>query len=161
MLTCPFCRAEVPDDSRFCDQCGKEFLFCLECGKPRRGTICAACGAGLVKAETFFGGADRTGSPVEAVSSEIMLTLFGEGLSLPLKEGDFGRRGGIWPDLSAFQYISGIHGHIGRQGPLWTITDLGSTNGTKVNGKTLRKDIPETLKSGDTVIIATSVFVVK
>lgn len=145
MLTCPFCRAEVPDDSRFCDQCGKEFFFCPECGKPRRGTMCAACGAELVKAG----------------SSEIMLTLFGEGLSLTLKEGDFGRRGGIWPDLSTFQYISGTHGHIGRQGDLWTITDLGSTNGTTVNGKPLTRNVPCTIKVGDTIGIATSTFIVK
>ena len=142
MLTCPFCRAEVPDDSRFCDQCGKEFLFCPECGKPRRGTMCAACGAALVKAAAG-------------------LALVGEGLSLPLKEGDFGRRGGIWPDLSVFQYVSGIHGHIGLEGASWTITDLGSTNGTMVNGKPLTRNVPCPVKAGDTVVIATSTFVVK
>ncbi|MCQ2180262.1 MAG: FHA domain-containing protein [Bacteroidales bacterium] len=161
MLTCPFCRAEVSDDSRFCDQCGKEFFFCPECGKPRRGTMCAVCGAGLVKAEAFFGGADRSGSPAAAVSSEIMLALSGEGLSLALREGDFGRRGGIWPDLSTFQYISGTHGHIGRQGDLWTITDLGSTNGTTVNGKPLTRNVPCPIKAGDNIGIATSNFVVK
>lgn len=155
MLMCPFCRAQVPDDSCFCDQCGKEFKFCPECGKPKTGTICAACGVPLVKS------LDAAAPEGTGPSATAGLSLCGEGLSLTLVEGDFGRRGGIWPDLSAFQYISGIHGRIGRQGPLWTITDLGSTNGTKVNGKTLCKDIPETLKSGDTVMIATSVFVVK
>lgn len=161
MLTCPFCRAEVPDDSRFCDQCGKEFLFCPECGRPKRGTMCAACGTVLVKAEAFFAGAVKPAPPVAAAPADSGLSLVGEGLSLPLKEGDFGRRGGIWPALSAFQYVSGTHGHIGRQGASWTITDLGSTNGTTVNGRPLAQNVPCPIKAGDTVEIATSTFVVK
>ena len=152
MLICPFCRAEVPDDSHFCDQCGKEFLFCPECGKPKRGTMCAACGSALIKAVDFFAdaGKDNRGA-----------VLSGEGLTLRLTEGDFGRRCGIWPEFADFQYISGTHGHIGRQGSSWTITDLGSTNGTKVNGKPLHKDVPVRINPGDVVEIATSKFTVK
>ena len=152
MLMCPFCRAEVPDDSRFCDQCGKEFMFCPECGKPKKGTMCAACGVPLVKSPAAAGAV----SPVPAG-----LSLVGENLKLPLTEGDFGRRGGIWPDFSAFQYISGTHGHIGHEGGIWTITDLGSTNGTKVNGKPLAKGEACPIKAGDTIVIATSKFIVK
>ena len=161
MLTCPFCRAEVPDDSRFCDQCGKEFKFCPDCGKPKRGTICAACGAELVSAESFFGGALRpvpTGSCMPADAGDLLV---GDGLSLKLSEGVFGRRGGIWPAFSSYQYVSGIHGCIGRQNGFWTITDLGSTNGTRVNGRPLPKDEICPIKVGDTVEIATSTFVVK
>ena len=151
MMTCPFCRAEIPDDSHFCDQCGKALMFCPECRKPKRGTICAACGADLVDADTYFGGA---GQPAG-------LALVGEGLSLPLMEGDFGRREGIWPDLGGFQYVSGRHGHIGRHGAQWTIVDYGSTNGTIVNGRDLVKDVPVALEVGDAVEIATYKFVVK
>lgn len=169
MLMCPFCRAEVPDDSRFCDQCGKEFMFCPDCGKPKKGTMCAACGADLIKAEAFFG---RTSKPAPEASASILQPdtpsqassgscLSGEGIVLQLMEGDFGRRGGIWPVFSSYQYISGLHGHIGRQGDLWTITDLGSTNGTKVNGKPLAKGVPCPIKAGDTIVIATSKFIVK
>ena len=146
MMTCPFCRAEIPDDSYFCDQCGKELKFCPECGKPKRGTVCAACGVELISAGEHFA---------------VKLSLYGEGLCLPLKEGDFGRTCGIWPELGGSQYISGRHGHIGRDGGAWTITDLGSTNGTKVNGTPLRKDVPVALKVGDKVVIATSEFIVK
>lgn len=146
MMTCPFCRAKIPDDSHFCDQCGKVLKFCPECGKPKRGTMCAACGVELISADAHFSGS---------------LSLVGEGLSLPLKEGDFGRRGGIWPDFSAFPYISGVHGHIGREGASWTICDLGSTNGTRLNGVRLQKDVPAALKAGDKVTIATYEFIVK
>ena len=150
MLKCPFCRAEVPDDSHFCDQCGKEFKFCPECGKPKIGVTCAACWAELITADAHFNGA----SPRAA-------TLCGEGLTLPLQEGDFGRRGVIWPEFGNFPYISGNHGHIGRKGDAWTISDYGSTNGTKVNGKKLQPNMPVVLKPGDIVEIATSKFTVK
>lgn len=146
MTVCPFCRAEVPDDSHFCDQCGKEFLFCPECGRPKRGTICAACGADLIKAGAFFAGASGR------------LSLSGEGLVLPVVEGEFGRRGGIWPELSEFQYVSGLHGRIARDGDAWSITDLGSTNGTRVNGTALLKDKPCIFRKGDSIEIATSLF---
>lgn len=149
MMKCPFCRAEVPDDSRFCDQCGKEFLFCPECRKPKRGTICAACGAELVKADVFFGG------------SSAPLRLCGQGLELPLAEGEFGRRGGIWPALGALQYVSGRHGCIARDSNGWTISDSGSTNGTRVNGVELKKDVPCPFKAGDTIDIGTYIFIVK
>ena len=169
MLTCPFCRAEVPDDSRFCDQCGKEFMFCPDCGKPKRGTMCAACGAALIKAEAFFDSSAKSApQPSESIlppgpagPAKAGSLLSGEGIVLQLKEGDFGRRGGIWPALSAFPYVSGLHGHIGRQGEFWTITDLGSTNGTKVNGKPLTKGAACPFKAGDTIEIATSRFIVK
>lgn len=154
MMKCPFCRAEVPDDSYFCDQCGKEFKFCPECGKPKTGTMCAACGVPLVSAKEHFAAA----SDGAAVCAP--LSLVGEGLTLELTEGDFGRTGGIWPAFSAFPYISGRHGHIGRQGSSWTIVDFGSTNGTILNGKRLGQDAPAVLKAGDKVIIATSEFVV-
>lgn len=150
MIVCPFCRAEVPDDSRFCDQCGKEFMFCPECCKPKRGTMCAACGADLVTADVFFGTAKGGGA-----------CLRGDGLELPLGEGVFGRNGGIWPALGAYQYISGVHGRIGRDGQGWTITDLGSTNGTKVNGVAIAKDIACPIRRGDKIMIATSEFTVE
>ena len=151
MLKCPFCRAEVPDDSHFCDQCGKVFKFCPECGKPKMGTTCAACGVELITADAHFGGTVPFGATA----------LCGEGLTLTLKEGDFGRRGGIWPEFVNFPYISGNHGHIGSQGDSCTISDLGSTNGTRINGKKLQENKPVMLHIGDTVEIATSKFTVK
>ena len=150
MMNCPFCRTAIPDDSHYCDTCGKELMFCPECGKPRRGTMCAACGADLVKADAFF-----------EASSACGLSLCGEGLNLPLAEGEFGRSLGIWPQLGSFKYVSGRHGRIARCRDEWTLTDLGSTNGTVVNGMKLDKGVPHPVKRGDTVEIATYKFTVK
>ena len=38
MIQCPECRQMIPDDSAFCDQCGKELKWCPECKRPKRGT---------------------------------------------------------------------------------------------------------------------------
>ena len=149
MMKCPFCRAEIPDDSSWCDQCGKPLMFCPECGRPKRGTMCAACGVPLVTAEEHFSGSVET------------LSLCGEGLTLPLKEGEFGRAGGIWPELGGFRYISSRHGRISRTAEGWTVTDLGSTNGTFVGGVPLAENAPCPLHKGDIIEIATSKFTVK
>lgn len=147
MLKCPFCRSEIPDGSHYCDQCGKKLNYCPECGKPRRGTECASCGALLVSPEAFFAkGPSR---------------LQGGGLDLPLKEGSFGRRGGIWPELSSLQYVSGTHGKLFLSEGKWWMVDVGSTNGTRVNGSKLSPDVPCELNAGDRVRIATYEFVVK
>lgn len=58
------------------------------------------------------------------------------GVSLPLMPGEIiGRVNGRYaPQLGAFQYLSGTQARIDFDGALWTITDLGSRNGTAVNG---------------------------
>lgn len=150
-MRCPFCRAEIPDDSRFCDQCGKELHFCPECGKPARGTECPACGADLVDAAVYFGGK----------TSEKKLFLVGGGLRLPLREGRFGRDGGSYTEFSDKQYISRQHGELRLCGGQWQIRDLGSTNGTCVDGRRLPKDEWCSIDAGSSVKIATSKFKVE
>ena len=48
MIQCPECRSLIPDDSAFCDQCGKELKWCPQCGRPKRGTECPVCGNTLI-----------------------------------------------------------------------------------------------------------------
>jgi hypothetical protein len=43
MKKCPFCRAELLDDSFFCDQCGKELKICLDCHSFVAGKFCTNC----------------------------------------------------------------------------------------------------------------------
>lgn len=44
MTKCPFCFQDIPDDSLYCDQCGKQLQFCPNCHKPGAGKICGHCG---------------------------------------------------------------------------------------------------------------------
>ena len=183
MIQCPECRQMIPDDSAFCDQCGKELKWCPECKRPKRGTECPVCGADLIpgrkyrsvtpsaaeKSPAATGGpvissaAEKspaaTGAPViSSVAEKSPAALVGNGWRLPLQEGPFGRRGGIWPELSSCQYVSGSHGNIVKAGADWVIEDVGSTNGTYVNGARIQR---QTLKKGDRVKIATLEFTVE
>lgn len=143
-MKCPYCKEVIDDDSWFCDQCGKEIKYCPECRQPRRGTECAACGADLVSA--------KEGGPT---------MLEGEGLRLVLKEGVFGRTTGIYPEFCSQIYISGRHGELRCVDGRWQLRDLGSHNGTYVNGVKLEANAWTELKLGDQVKIATLHFTVR
>lgn len=146
MIQCPECRQMIPDDSIFCDQCGKELKWCPECKRPKRGVECPVCGSDLVSAH----------EPAPAPSA-----LVGNGWKLPLKEGPFGRIGGIWPELASCQYVSGNHGIMSMSSGTWTVTDNGSTNGTFINGLRIPAGGRSAIKKGDVVRIATLDFTVE
>jgi adenylate cyclase len=51
--TCPHCRADNPEDARFCTGCGGSVsVSCAGCGRPARATdrFCAGCGRPLISA---------------------------------------------------------------------------------------------------------------
>ena len=152
MIQCPDCRQIIPEDSAFCDQCGKELKWCPECKRPKRGTECPVCGSDLISSSP------SSVIPSEASVSPAPAALVGNGWRLTLQEGPFGRRGGIWPELSTCQYVSGSHGNIVKAGADWVIEDVGSTNGTYVNGARIQR---QALKKGDRVKIATLEFTVE
>ena len=56
MIQCPECRQMIPDDSAFCDQCGKELKWCPECKRPKRGTECPVCGSDLIPGRKWLTG---------------------------------------------------------------------------------------------------------
>ena len=163
MIQCPDCRQMIPDDSAFCDQCGKELKWCPECGRPKRGTECPVCGSDLIPGRKYLAspvtpGPSVTPAPSSPVISKSPSALVGNGWRLTLQEGPFGRRGGIWPELSSCPYVSGNHGKIVKSGADWLIEDSGSTNGTYVNGARIQR---QALKKGDRVRIATLDFTVE
>ena len=74
MIQCPECRQMIPDDSAFCDQCGKELKWCPECGRPKRGTECPVCGSDLVPGRKWL--ADSV-SAQDGVSSPDAISALG------------------------------------------------------------------------------------
>lgn len=159
MIQCPDCRQMIPDDSAFCDQCGKELKWCPECGRPKRGTECPVCGSDLIPGRKYLSGDHSKPSSVTPGPDRVSpVALLGNGWRLTLQEGPFGRRGGIWPELSSCPYVSGNHGKIVKSGADWVIEDSGSTNGTYVNGARIQR---QALKKGDRVRIATLDFTVE
>ena len=161
MIQCPECRSQIPDDSAFCDQCGKELKWCPECKRPKRGTECPVCGSDLIPGRKYLTpGHGSAGGPAPSTGGApaIPAALVGNGWRLPLQEGSFGRGGGIWPELATCPYVSGSHGRIEKANQEWCIVDVGSTNGTFVNGARIQR---QPLKKGDRVKIATLDFTVE
>lgn len=184
-MKCPYCQSTIEDDSRWCDQCGKELKFCPSCRVPRKGNSCPACGELLVSANQFFSSGlpdSRTPStanqaqssdagptaapePIATQSSPARpaLRLSGNGMILSVREGIFGRRGGIMPELASCSYVSGTHGEL-KFFPAkncWGIKDCGSTNGTFIDGTRLERDKWYILNPGSRLRIATLDFIVE
>ena len=44
MKNCPYCGAQIADDSRFCSECGKEYP---------QGSVCPHCGASVGEGDVF------------------------------------------------------------------------------------------------------------
>lgn len=183
-MKCPFCQGVIDDDSRYCDLCGKHLMFCPECRQPKKGTSCPRCGELQVSAEEFFAAHNQgeasvqTAAPKSAGQAEsagpkpsekidfsqifdALLTLKGEDMTLYVKEGEFGRSGGIFPELGSYKYVSGRHGKLAFEDGEWKICDLGSTNGTAIDGVRLEKDKWYTLRKGQKLKIATLKFTVE
>ena len=205
MIQCPECRNMIPDDSAFCDQCGKELKWCPECKRPKRGTECPVCGSDLIPGRKWLEGgagapagvgapasdavsaggpvkngekcetppvqgvggpsksAENDGAAVQGTTAyaSAASALVGNGWRLNLQSGQFGRAGGIWPELGTCPYVSGRHGTISGDAGLWNITDIGSTNGTFVDGVRLQTGVATPLKKGARVRIATLDFTVE
>lgn len=55
-------------------------------------------------------------------------------------------------------YASGRHAEISAQSGVFTVTDVGSTNGTLVNGVRLEPNVPREVRPGDEITIGQSLF---
>jgi len=64
----------------------------------------------------------------------------------------------VHAEIDFNRMISRIHCCIDRDGNQFTLTDLGSTNGTFLNGDKLQPNYPQKLKDGDMLRLANSIF---
>lgn len=53
MIVCPFCKEEIVDGSRYCDQCGNPLSYCHQCGHVGMGKRCTRCGGLMVSAAEY------------------------------------------------------------------------------------------------------------
>ena len=73
MIICPSCKEEIEDDSRYCDQCGQELVYCSSCGRVGIGRRCTYCGGLMISAEEKFSGGS---SQEQAMSAPTSPSLF-------------------------------------------------------------------------------------
>jgi len=163
MISCAYCQSQVEDDSFFCDQCGKEIMICMECGRTGQGKCCDEDGSDLVSAQAKASAENKSASqqtdnlqnnPV--IQSKDAATLNPQpstlnpqpsapglklvnanlGLTLDITSGEIiGRNTGPYSSkLAGFPGISGKHLVFSYDAKSgWTFKDLGSSNGTKYN----------------------------
>ncbi len=123
---------------RFCRFCGNEL-------KNPNARFCSACGQQL----------DSTGPPPQAPPSpaapeqpRLIIRVPGQQVrevKLTQESYTIGRK--LDNDvILSFDYVSGHHGQLERRGAMWHYVDLGSTNGTFVNGQRVQSAV---LQDGD------------
>lgn len=210
MKKCPFCRAEILDDSVFCDQCGKELKICLDCHSFVAGKFCTNCSSrNIIMAKDFDFDADQhsdrtvldnqtklsknanlemtkgTTTPLaypvyQEEKTEPPLDDDDDSFNKPLTNRmigithkvtfnldsskgryDFGRKIGEFTEFfNSVRFISREHAEINydHQRQCWTIKDMGSSNGTFVNGQRLTPQMPKPVTAGDEIQIAFEKF---
>jgi len=154
-------------------------ITCLNCRhkNPAGAIFCAECGAQLNAAEIITQSI-RTDKALESVSQNVRkldfpkaisdnawgsLHLIDTGQILPLVErneftlGRISEGQPIMPDLDLSPYqayasgVSRLHALLKRDGKRVILMDLGSSNGTYVNGKRLTANVERLLSHGDVV----------
>ena len=156
-MKCFDCKAVIDDDSLYCDQCGAKIYLCPDCRIPGKGEgkRCGQCGKKLVSAETLTA-SDRTASVTSSPIAPVRLVCRALGITLNLQNGAvLGRLEGPYQnDLGRLEFISARHAQIWREDDHWILSDLGSRNGSAVNGKWCYEPLP--FHVGDTVRLANS-----
>ena len=158
MLTCKNCQHKNPPGSIFCDECGSQLTDSeLNTQSIRTDQVKASFRQDLTPPI-------KPASAV-AVDSWGSLHLLDSGQILPLSnrnEFTLGRVSEGQPvmpdvDLSPYQAYAGgvsrLHASIRKDGPRIVIMDLGSANGTYVNGKRLTPNAERMLNHGDVIAL--------
>lgn len=172
MIICPTCNEEIDDDSRYCDQCGKELLFCNHCGRVGLGRRCTYCGglmgsSGIQETTRHTSVTDyvtyvstEQSAPFHNPSREIpVLTLANDRLNIlivAVNGAIIGRRQGPYTQFFEHQaYVSGVHAQLKYKADSgWCVADKHSSNGTRLNQRVLQPDVEMTLNNGDILTIA-------
>lgn len=160
-MKCYNCKSEIEDDSWFCDQCGVKLYICPDCRIPGKGEgkRCGRCGKPLVEAKSLAqqpvtppGGGEQPVRPA-IDDAPTMLVCDAQNVALQLVDGALiGRVYGLYSSqLAGLQFISASHATLKKEGDHWIIADVGSRNGTAVNGKWCFSPLP--FRKGDIVRI--------
>jgi hypothetical protein len=154
MIKCPFCQAAHPQGTIFCDECGTYLLQGTQRGTDPLGTgEIGWTGPGVPVAEQ----AGKEGSGPLAIR-----LIVGDGersVEMPLSKAvHLGRLDpsseifpevDLTPDGGLEKGVSRRHARIHRRDNLTVVEDLGSINGTFLNGRRLTPYLSQPLQNGD------------
>ena len=176
MIICPTCKEEIDNDSHFCDQCGQALLFCDRCGNVGVGRRCTKCGGLMVapanipaegipgmseslKMEMATSRSMRGGQQQDGNNGIPVLTLANDSLNIRIvgiNGAIIGRRTGPYSHFfDKYPYVSGTHAQLKYAvNTGWCVVDKHSSNGTKLNQRSLQPDVDMSLNNGDVLTIA-------
>ena len=155
MIVCPYCANENREGTLFCESCGQSLFS--EAGQATTSTRQLEDAADELGAKGTWGTArfERDSSiifHIRDAPEPILLR--------PEHETVLGRRdagSGTAPDLDLTPYgaldkgVSRLHAAIRRGEDTLTLVDLGSVNGTHLNGQRLIANQPRVLRDGDEI----------
>jgi len=156
MIVCPQCKHEELRGTIFCTECGMQLV---QSSRDATQTISRS-----------RMGSDRLTHPVQPSTLEVprgrlAVHLLESGILIPLEDRDeftFGRLSVGQPvmpdvDLSAYKAyecgVSRLHAVVRLRNEQLTITDLGSANGSYVNGARLLPNSEQRITSGDLIAL--------
>jgi hypothetical protein len=158
MIVCPNCQHENIDGTMFCEDCGSQVVT-------MDSQITQIISEDESRAAEVIEEIDTSDLPPEKpnVDTWASLHLIESGQILPLadrSEFTLGRvtdDQAIMPDIDLTPYkayaqgVSRLHTVIIREGKQAHLMDLGSANGTYLNGKRLKPNVRQALKHGDLI----------
>lgn len=153
MIICPNCNHENIDGSVYCDECGAQLM----------GTDALVTHniEDSITKEFESVKTDVLPAQLDDVDAWASLHLINSGQIMPLTTrpeytlGRISEGQPIMPDIDLTPYqayamgVSRLHAVIKQQGEHVTIMDLGSSNGTYLNGARLKTNVEEMLHHGD------------
>jgi hypothetical protein len=193
-MTCPNakCASQIPDDSQFCDQCGKLIMKCPKCGVLGTSKFCTKDGSpmqprAMEPLTTAATPPSASGAPPAQVSQaapatsaavsdagatvrspspfqgSVLQLLHAGGIQLSCApESILGRKAGPHAAyLAPYTYISGQHGKLLLKGGTWYYLDLGSTNGSRLNGSACIAQTEYPIKAKDILELGDQKFQVQ
>lgn len=162
MILCPNCLHQEMVGALFCSECGTQLVFSE--GIPTS-NIKTSSEPAVDDQTPSNSKADAMETISIAGASTISLNLLTAGKIIPLgeqKEATIGRVSQGQPvipdiDLTPFKAyeagVSRMHASIKIKDKLVTVIDLGSVNGTRINGKKISAHIPYPIKGGDIITL--------
>jgi hypothetical protein len=156
VIKCPSCQKSHPENTLFCDECG---AYLVEEGNKRTDPLMMESSMWVDRKAALAGAATSEGGGPVKVS--FLIVDMDRQIEFPLaKELSIGRldaASATFPDVDLTSYgglekgISRRHAKITRQADEISLEDLGSVNGTYLNGQRLTPYLQYPLKSGDEV----------
>ena len=157
MIECPSCGRQHRPGTLFCSECGVYLLT----GGPLRTEPLPESELPTARADPLASGGGPP--PADAGTSNLTVVMTASGRRVPLPPGGEAVLGrldatrGVFPDVDLTPDggleggVSRRHARVHQQKAQFFIEDLGSANGTFLNGQRLTPYLPHPLRDGDEV----------